>query len=139
MTTIEQARARATELRAKAEQLSAPHHPYETDMATVSGIRRRPNPRADRARFARYDREGAAWAAAAEAERQVELLERRAAHAAATVPVPFTAAELTAARVVRDRHGWHKVARVNAKSVSVETGYSWVDRIALTAVLEVRS
>ena len=65
--------------------------------------------------------------------------ELAAAYAEQTKPVPFTAEELQAARVVRTDVGWHKVSRVNAKTVSVETGYSWTDRIAIEKVLEVRS
>lgn len=35
-------------------------------------------------------------------------------------------------------HGWRKVRRVNTKSVSVDSGYSWPDYIAFKDVLEVR-
>lgn len=41
--------------------------------------------------------------------------------------------------LVSDRFGWHKVVRVSAKSVTVETPHSWTDRIALDKVLEVRA
>ena len=58
-------------------------------------------------------------------------------YARRTAPIPFTTEDLKAARVVRTSVGWHKVARVNAKSVSVETGYSWTDRYTLDKVLEV--
>lgn len=64
---------------------------------------------------------------------------RLAAYEAKHAPVEFTEAEYKAARVVRDAFGWHKVVRANAKSVTVETGYSWTDRIARAKVLEVRA
>jgi len=50
----------------------------------------------------------------------------------------FEREDLAGARLVRSHTGWHKVVRVNAKSVSVESGYSWVDRIAIDKILEVR-
>lgn len=69
--------------------------------------------------------------------------ERWAAAAAATAernkPVVFTDAEYMAARAVRTKLGWRKVVQVSAKSVTVETGYSWTDRIARSKVLEVRA
>lgn len=52
--------------------------------------------------------------------------------------VRFTAADLEGAKFVRTRTGWHEVVRVNAKTVSVASGYSWADRIDVGAVLEVR-
>jgi CRISPR/Cas system CMR subunit Cmr4 (Cas7 group RAMP superfamily) len=50
----------------------------------------------------------------------------------------LTAEDVQGARFVRDEYGWHKVVRMNAKSVTVETGYSWTDRIPLGRILEVR-
>ncbi|WP_156027412.1 hypothetical protein [Mycetocola saprophilus] len=47
-------------------------------------------------------------------------------------------ADIIGARVVRTRVGWHKVARINVKTVSVETGYSWVDRYPFAEILEAR-
>lgn len=80
----------------------------------------------------------------AEAERRdaeaVALRERRAADAETErTRVRFTAADLAGATHVRNRWGWHKVVRVSAKSVTVETGHSWTDRIALDTVLEHRT
>lgn len=40
---------------------------------------------------------------------------------------------------VRTATGWHKVVRVSAKSVTVETGYSWTDRHPLARIIEVRT
>ena len=74
-----------------------------------------------------------------EAEKEAERQANIAAYRERNKPVPFTAEELKAARAIRTEFGWHRVAKVNAKSVSVETGYSWTDRVALSKVLEVRS
>jgi len=43
--------------------------------------------------------------------------------------VKFTRDGLLNAVVVADRSGWHKVLSVNQKTVTVETEYSWTDRI----------
>lgn len=77
--------------------------------------------------------------AADAAQKDAEAEERLRRHEAATKPVSFTTDELKAATHIRTDLGWHKVVKVNAKSVSVETGYSWVDRYALAKVLEVRT
>lgn len=61
-----------------------------------------------------------------------------AEYARRTAPIPFTVEDLKEARVIRTAVGWHKIVRVNAKSVTVETEYSWNDRCALEKVLEVR-
>lgn len=52
---------------------------------------------------------------------------------------PVTDDMLKTARLVRDRHGWHEVVRVNKTTVSVATGYSWVDRIPHSKIVEVRA
>ena len=62
----------------------------------------------------------------------------RAEYARRTAPVEFTPAQLSTAIAIRTSSGWHRVVKVNAKSVSVETGYSWTDRYALGQILEVR-
>lgn len=49
----------------------------------------------------------------------------------------FTRDEVAGARAVKDSNGWHRVVRVSAKSVTVETPYSWTDRIALDKILQV--
>lgn len=73
------------------------------------------------------------------AEDDVKSLRTRITYAERNKPVPFTTEELKAARVIRTSVGWHKVAKVNAKSVSVETGYSWTDRYTIDKILEVRA
>ncbi|ROR91725.1 hypothetical protein [Nocardioides aurantiacus] len=64
--------------------------------------------------------------------------DREAEKAAEAARVKFTAADLADAIAVRDRWGWHRVARVSAKSVTVETAYSWTERIPLANVLEAK-
>ena len=74
----------------------------------------------------------AADEAAARAQRADDYARR-------TAPVPFTTDQLKAATHIRTDLGWHRVVRVNAKSVTVSTGYSWDDRYAIGKVLEVRT
>ena len=109
------------------------------DHGQLSGIRRHSTPRQRRRWDAgiekTIDLANAEVAAAKEAERQANI----AAYREKNKPVPFTPEELKAARAVRTDLGWHRVARVNAKSVSVETGYSWTDRVELGKILEVRA
>ncbi len=52
--------------------------------------------------------------------------------------VRLTLDDVRGADYVRDEFGWHKVVRVSAKSVTVETPWSWTDRIALDKVRDVR-
>jgi hypothetical protein len=73
-----------------------------------------------------------------QAAESIARLRAREAYEALTAPVPFTPEELAAALVVRTSTGWHKVVRVNAKSVTVESGYSWTDRYTIAQVLEVK-
>ena len=108
------------------------------DPAILSGIRRKPNHKADTRRYNAYDREAAAYRELYAATDSLHVAESRIAalaekEAAADLVVPADA------RLVRDSLGWHRVIRVNAKSVSVETGYSWTDRIPMSNVLETRS
>ena len=108
------------------------------DTAILSGIRRKHNAKADTRRYNAYDREAAAYR---------ELYAAKSAMHTATIRVATLAEKEAAAdlvvpadaRLVRDSLGWHRVIRVNAKSVSVETGYSWTDRIPMSNVLEARS
>lgn len=51
----------------------------------------------------------------------------------------FTAEQLADARLIQDDHGWHRVVRVNSKSVTVETAYSWTDRIPVKNVRGMRT
>lgn len=92
-------------------------------------------PLAKRTNLAADIRKGSAIIAA---EEEVRSLRARVGYEKKNAPVPFTTEELKAARAVRTSSGWHRVAKVNAKSVSVETGYSWTDRYTLDKILEVR-
>ena len=51
----------------------------------------------------------------------------------------LTADDIKGASHVRTVTGWHKVERVNAKSVTVATPYSWTDRYRLDEILETRT
>lgn len=108
------------------------------DPATLSGIRRRPNRRADARRHAAYDRQAAAALRLANAERDLAAAERAAARNAADAAAHRDLENLRPGDAIRTRHGWWKVARVNAKTVSVETGHSWTDRIPHAQILETR-
>lgn len=91
--------------------------------------------KAFRARTAAVERSVDEAVAAVKSARKAEW---DAAWAAREVPPGFTAADLDGAVAVRTHHGWHRVVRVNAKSVTVATGHSWTDRIPLGRVLEFR-
>jgi len=71
------------------------------------------------------------------AEESVQRLRGMIVSAIKRAPAPVTMEDLSDARAIRTVNGWQKVAKVNAKSVSVETGYSWTDRVAVDKVLEV--
>lgn len=132
------ARARLADATAAAEQHEKAAHPYADDMATVSGIRRKPSARADQKRDAANRRRSDAWSRVRELQAYVSRLEAREAHLVKLDPQPWTGDQIKAATHVRDRYGWHQVVRVSAKSVTVRTPYSWTDRIARDRVLEVR-
>jgi hypothetical protein len=51
--------------------------------------------------------------------------------------VRLTREDVEGATQVRLSHGWRNVVRVNATTVSVETGYSWVDRYPFDQILQV--
>lgn len=70
--------------------------------------------------------------------KEVERQEAAAEYAAKHAPVPYTSEELATARLIRTRYGWYKVVRVNTKTVTVETPYSWTDRIATPNIIEVK-
>ena len=73
------------------------------------------------------------------AQKATERAENIAAYQAKTAPVAYTPEQLKAAILIRSSTGWHRVVKVNAKSVTVATGYSWTDRVTLDKVLEVRA
>lgn len=53
--------------------------------------------------------------------------------------VRFTREDLIGATHVRISRSWHRVVRLNKTTVSVDSGYSWVDRYPFDKVLEHRS
>lgn len=108
------------------------------DPAVLSGIRRRPNPRADARRFAAYDRAASAGRALEEQERRVRVAERRLEQAKRDAAAPCDLDGIGPGWFVRDRHGWHRVVRVNKTTVSVETPWSWTDRVPMDRIVETR-
>lgn len=123
----------------RAASAATPGGLHGYDPAILSGIRRRPNHKADARRMAAYDREAAAVRELAEQERRVAAAEQRVKRARLDAAAPCDLDALKPGWLVRDRHGWHRVVRVSAKSVSVETGYSWTDRIPYDRIVETRS
>lgn len=51
----------------------------------------------------------------------------------------FAKADIEKGGAVKHRGRWSKVVRASAKSVSVETGYSWTDRVPYTEIRDYRS
>ena len=110
-------------------------HWTETDTATVSGIRRKRNPKADAARYASYDREAAAFAAVAPLEMSVKVLQKRIAE---RDRVRLTRDDIVGATAIRTQFGWSRVIRVNNVSVTIPTEWSWTDTVPFDRILEVR-
>lgn len=97
-----------------------------------------------RARNARTERSVDEAMAAVKSEERAQWDEMRKAaqerHAADLAhAATVTPEQIREARFVRDRIGWHQVVRVNGKSVTVATPYSWTNRIGLDKILEVRA
>jgi hypothetical protein len=91
-----------------------------------------------RARAAATERMVDEAVAAVKADQDAQFATAKATAAALNAPVPFTEDQYRAATIVRTKLGWHRVVNVSAKSVTVETGYSWNDRISRSKVIEVR-
>lgn len=65
---------------------------------------------------------------------------REAARVEEADRVRFTRDDLTGAVIIRDKtRGWRKVRKVNQKTVSVDSGYSWADLIPFADVLDYRT
>ena len=105
------------------------------DPGTFSGIRRKANAKADVARHARYDREAAAYAAIPPLEQRVKIIE---AEIKERNRKRFTREEVLGAIFVLTEFGWKKVRRINTVSVSVESGYSWADKVPFDKIRAVR-
>jgi len=69
---------------------------------------------------------------------EAEQAELSARYAAKTAPVPFTPGQLATARAARTIYGWHRIIRVNTKSVTVSGDFG-DHRIPTTTILEVRA
>lgn len=61
-----------------------------------------------------------------------------AAERAEAERVPFTREDIVGAEFIHDGFSWRQVRKVNAKTVSVETGFSWVDRVPFEKIRSVR-
>lgn len=133
------AQAELAEAKAAARRLSAANgERFGTDPAIASGVRRKPNARADSRRYGAYDREAAAYQRLTAAEAEVEQLTRRVAREQRDADVPFTPEHLAAATHIRDRNGWHKVVRVNKTTVTVDVAPSWDNKVSIVKIREVR-
>ena len=140
LTVAREKLTRCTEQRDALVRRADDRHWTETDPAIGSGIRRKPNRKADARRYAGYDRDVQVFVDYEAAHRLVSILIQRLGDAMTERDrVLYTAADLVGATHVRDQFGWHRVVRVNAKSVTVETGYSWTDRIEVADILDVRT
>jgi hypothetical protein len=92
-----------------------------------------------RARAKKTNDEIAATLADVNAESRRRWREERASERLAELErVPLTRDDIVGAKVVRTAIGWQKVRTVNKVTVSVESGYSWADKIPFDKVLEVR-
>ena len=91
---------------------------------------------------AKVEREQQTWRdsekIAAEQARQDLIAAKKADRQAEQDRVKFTREKLEGAVVVRDQFGWHKVRKVNTKTVSVDSGYSWADLIPMDKILDYR-
>lgn len=133
------ARARADHVAARAAADAATPGGLHGDPATVSGVRRSGGHRSETRRLAAYGREAAAGRRLAQAERALRVAEAAVRRAAADATAPCNIDALCPGDAVRDRHGWHRVVRVNASSVTVETAWSWTDRIPRSRIIETRA
>lgn len=107
------------------------------DHGPLSGIRRRSTPTQARREAAGIERSIDNAMAEVKAAKVAEDERLTVLYAAKYAPVPFTEAELKAARAVRTRYGWHGVVRVNAKTVTIRGDFG-NDRIPTTTILEVK-
>lgn len=90
------------------------------------------------ARAAATERSIDAAIAERKAAEEAEAAKRAARFAERTGAVPFTREELETARAVRTVYGWHRVIRVNPKSITIVGDFGDY-RIHEKNVLEVRA
>jgi preprotein translocase subunit YajC len=134
MSSADQAQAAYDKARARSEAVTPGG--LHGDPATLSGIRRRGGHRADARRFAAYDAEVAAAQQIAIAKAKEVRTAAQAARAKADAAAPCDIDSLTPGDYLRTRHGWYRVVKVNTKSVTVESGNGWDERIARSKVIE---
>lgn len=98
-----------------------------------------------RSLWKRAERLGRQWDAehrALLAQQADELAQRRAIRdaerAAIDAAAPCDIDTLEPGDAVRDRFGWHRVVRVNTKTVTVATAWSWTDTIPHERIIETR-
>ena len=109
------------------------------DSAVLSGTMRKPNLRKSNARYRTYDRAAAAQRELIDQEKLVARLTAELDHTVAEAERPrLTRGDILGAVFVRTAYGWHKVVRVNSTTVSVATGYSWVDRHPFDSIIDTR-
>ena len=76
---------------------------------------------------------------AAEQARQDLIAAKKADRQTEADRVKITRDKLEGAVLVRSAlYGWRKVRRVNTKTVSVDSGYSWADLIPMDKILDYR-
>ena len=134
------ATAKADRLRQQAEQ-SDQHAGgiLGDDMAVVSGIRRKPNAKADARRYAAYSKAADLWLAWKAADKDRAALEWQLNQAHRDANAPRDLDTLRPGSLIRTDTGWYRVVRVNRVSVSVATGYSWTDTVRLDRIIETRT
>ncbi len=75
----------------------------------------------------------------AEIEANLAYDREMVAQAVANGAKVFTKADVEVGGAIRTRGHWRKVVRVNPKTVAVETGYSWTDKVPYNEIVAVRS
>lgn len=107
-------------------------------MSLSYGQRRSLAKRANRlaAQWDREAREAAEWHREG---RRVVAMALEAAQAERDAQAPCDIDGLEPGDWVRDRYGWHQVVRVNRKTVTVSTPFSWTDAIAKDRIIETRT
>lgn len=97
------------------------------------------NQRAARQVRSALDSSFRAWKEASERiEKWSYRVKRLEARIAELERARYTAADLSGAVAVKDFQ-WHRVVKVNAKSVTVATPYSWTDRIPLDRITDFKT
>lgn len=97
------------------------------------------NQRAARQVRSALDSAHRAWKEASERiEKWTHRVRRLESRIAEIDRVRLTRDDVLGAVLIHDGRTWRKVIRVNAKSVSVDSGYSWVDRVMFDQIRAVK-